>query len=164
MRETDNIVDVWKSRTPGWSQFLYPQRDIWGREIDRAGNFWTRLLSPVEYSAAKGDKVDTEMARLGIGVRKRDKELALPENFVKRFETEPKFELEPKQYDNYIKAAGTRARRRVYAYVNSEAYPNISDDKRKEKIEGIITDEYSKERERYVKTKRREIVASKGAK
>jgi hypothetical protein len=145
-RQVDDVRETIMSRIPKVSEMLTQRRDAFGREIDRPGNFWTRFISPIQYSAAKGDKVDEEIVRVGAELKAPLKKISIPkslqkyeksvdgkkDNQIARF-----YELQDKEYDSYLSQAGSTARKAVTALINSKAYSAFDDDDKKSELEKI---------------------------
>jgi hypothetical protein len=125
VRQTPGMVETIEARIPGMSKDLLPRRDIWGKEIERAGTAITRLASPVPYSEAKQGKADKELVRL-------DLHPSAPGKTIRGIE------LTPQEYDAYSEQAGKEARRRVENYVNGSSYPLIKDEIKKMVITRMI--------------------------
>ena len=156
-RQVDDVREAMMARIPKVSEMLLPKRDAFGREIDRAGNFWTRFLSPIQYSAAKGDKVDEEIVRVDADIKPPQKKISVPKSLQKYQEAQgskqiEKFhEMQDKNYDGYLREAGGMARRVVETFVNSDVYQKLDDDTKKYEIERLYNKTVNayRQREKY---------------
>lgn len=148
IKRMDNLVDVYKSRFPGLSEHLYPKRDIWGEPIERSGNFWTRFVSPVQYSAAKGSFVDKELLDIGANIGVPNDRVYLSNKLqTKHGITDKSIKMSPEEYDNFQKAIGWKVKLKVEKIMRSDIYKNMSDYDKRNKINTIFTDIRSKVRD-----------------
>jgi GGDEF domain-containing protein len=156
-RQVNDVREAIMSRIPKVSEMLMPKRDAFGRTIDRAGNFWTRFLSPIQYSAAKGDKVDEEIVRIDADLIPPTKRISVPKSMQKyekaqgNKQIEKFYELQDKKYDDLIREAGEMARKVEVAFINSKVYDGLDDDVKKEEVEKLyrnVINSYRK-REKY---------------
>jgi len=137
LKEVDGIRDLYASRLPGLTQFVCPRRDLWGNPIEREGNFWTLMFSPVQISAVKGDPIDKEIVRLdakisgpkkSFDVNETDRETyGLPANV-------DQIELTPKEYDRYAELAGKQARVKVATLMQTKKYRDDTDEGKESQI------------------------------
>jgi GGDEF domain-containing protein len=137
LKEIDGMRDVYCSRTPGLTQFVKPRRDLWGNAIEREGNFWTLMFSPVQVSAAKGNKVDQEIVRLGAGLSPPKKSFAVTESMRKANAALGKvddIELAPAEYDKYSVMSGKDAYVRVASRMVSDEYQGAGDERKESMI------------------------------
>lgn len=149
MRKVDNIRDVYQSRIPGLSQHLHARRDIWGKEIDRAGNFWTRFVSPVQYSAVKGDKVDRELVDIGADIGIPSEKLSLTKKELSKndFGDDVKnIRLTGDEYEAFQIKVGKATRDKVIREMKKGSYKRKSDQDKVNKIKSIFTAERTKHR------------------
>lgn len=137
LKKIDGIIDLYQSRVPGLTQFVYPERDVWGRKIDRAGNFWTRFVSPVQYSAAKGDKVDLALVENDIVIGQPSRKITVNREQV---------ELSPELYDEYSKKAGERAYALVSRVINSTGFSTRDREVKEKLVKGAVDRARSVER------------------
>ena len=156
-RQVNDVREAIMSRIPKVSEMLMPKRDAFGRTIDRAGNFWTRFLSPIQYSAAKGDKVDEEIVRIDADLIAPTKKISVPKSMQKyekaqgSKQIEKFYELQDKKYDDFIRESGEMARKVEVAFINSKVYDGLDDDVKKEEVEKLyrnVMNSYRK-REKY---------------
>ena len=128
IRATETPLDVMKSRLPIASKTLPPRRNKYGEEVKRgagAGNFWTRMFSPMYISQDTKDPVAKEILRLGL-------EVAAPSRTVSGVK------LTPEQYDKYSEYAGKKAWNKIYKRINSRAYGTMKDEKKRIMIKSIF--------------------------
>jgi hypothetical protein len=142
LREVHGILDAIKYRIPGVSKTLPARQDIWGEEIKKegitkgiGGDIW-RAVSPVQVSTAKEDEVESELSRLGYFPGKSSKNVG-------------KEKLTPKQYYDLIKNSGPQAKQSILEAIRSPQYQNLSDSKKRNKLEGIISETRTVAREPY---------------
>lgn len=127
--EVDNLRDVYMSRFPGLRSMLYAKRDIWGREIKREGSFFTQFVSPMQYSAAKGDKIDQELVDIGAAIGTPSKKLSVTKDEIKKYKLKKDYvEMTPEEYDNYTKNSGRLARNRVERIMRTGEYRKASNE------------------------------------
>jgi hypothetical protein len=139
MKEIKNLADTFKSRLPGLDDSLYPKRDLWGNPIERSGNFWIKFLSPIQYSAAKGNELDKEILKVGANVDTPYKKIKLSEEQKRITKIEENYlNIPPDIFDNYQKLAGKLAKYYALQTIASEEYKTASDETKKDLIENSI--------------------------
>ncbi|MCL6741162.1 hypothetical protein LZ518_08465 [Sphingomonas sp. RB56-2] len=67
-REAKSVTDAIRARVPGAADDLPGKLDVWGRSIAKEGSTAERLVSPVERRTGKGEAINAEAVRLGLGV------------------------------------------------------------------------------------------------
>ena len=123
VRRTESVTDVLQARIPYASARLFPKRDVWGGQIDRPGVFWTRLLSPMQYSALKGDAFDQEMVDIGADIGVPQDKVSLDDAQRKELKTRAKnIALTPAEYDQFVKLAGADAKQAVKTVMGTAEY------------------------------------------
>jgi proteasome lid subunit RPN8/RPN11 len=68
IREAKGIIERIKSRIPKVREQVKAKRDIRGAEVPATGNFWERLVSPVETSPERGGEIEKLIVDLGASV------------------------------------------------------------------------------------------------
>lgn len=114
MRQTQDVMDALKSRLPGFSRELLPRLDIWGQPLTRGGSAGPDLLSPIYESQDTGDKVNSEIARLGIAP-------GMPQRQAMGVK------LTPEQYNDFVRMAGQPAKQALDEIVNQPWYDKLPD-------------------------------------
>lgn len=136
-RRTDTVTDAIQSRVPGLSSSLYPQRDIYGREIttDRLG---PDVASPVTRTERLHDPVIAEMMRVGASAT----------NFRKQYNVGSKrVDYTPGEYDALAGTAGPRIHAALGSLFASPDYGQADDASRSAMIEKVIKAERKAARE-----------------
>jgi hypothetical protein len=105
-RERDGVVEELRSRVPGLSDGLLPQRDIWGEEIRSGDNLGPDILSPFWVSEALEDPVNAALLSLDYAPGYPSK-------------TVGGRELSPEEYDRYSELAGKESHARLSDLVAS---------------------------------------------
>lgn len=124
-RDVIGPIDAIQSRIPGASEGLEVKRDLWGREIKKAGlSPVDRSLSPMIISKETGDLVDKTILRLGLSP-------GMPMRKIKGNE------LTPEQYSQYVAESGQRA----YKIVARIAASNMSDEAKRRNINNAISEQ-----------------------
>lgn len=114
-RRTEGMGEYIQSKIPFMSQDLLPERTIWGDPIPRGeGSFLRQFLSPIPVSTARGTEADREMVRMGMGIGK-------PQPVINNIK------LTPKEYDDLMILAGSRAKKMIDKLVASKSYRNMPD-------------------------------------
>ncbi len=124
-RNANTLTDIYLRKIPGVSEILYPRRDIFGRPIEKSPSGLMALFSPVKVSNNKENFVDKEIARLELGKGMPSKNTL-------------GIKLSDAQYDDYSKVSGELAYKRVKAFMESEAYKKLDDEKRRKIISAKI--------------------------
>lgn len=130
LREVRTFMDELKARTPGYSDTLFPRRDVWGEPIVRAGGLAGesvpgRIITPTRVSGAERDPVTVEVMRLDLTPAKPSRTM----NGV---------ELTPAQYDAYQRYSGRLSRMAVEGLQNSPQYRGMGDGPRRFLTDGLM--------------------------
>ena len=131
-RETYGLLDEVKARVPGWSESLYPRRDVWGQPITRdAGAYGDgvagRLLSPAKVSEPGRDALTTEMLRLKLVPSKA------PASVLG-------VELTPAQKDQWAEFRGRFVRHHIDRLVGSDRYRSWPDSTKRAALDDALGD------------------------
>jgi hypothetical protein len=144
LKQIDNIKETLQSKIPFASKSLFPKRDVWGEAIEKGerdimGAIY-RAASPIYVSRKTKDPAKNEVARLKIGVDAPKKKIV-----IKKYDPNTKLskseeiELPDDQYDYYAENAGRTSLDKVSALINTPAYKNADDDKKRDMIKDKIT-------------------------
>jgi hypothetical protein len=101
-RQVNDLYEEIANRTPGLSNYLYPQRDIMGRPVLRQGGWWT--LSPTAPSAQKEHPVLTEINEHDITIGKVPRALGRGKQTMTVVGYDPErmaLELTAKEWDRF---------------------------------------------------------------
>ncbi len=110
LREINGLLDIIKSRTPGFSKDLPPRRNLFGDEIVMDGKLGPDLLSPIAISHDKKDPVADEIVHQGfrismhpdwIGGSKPKSSFSLSPDTLGAG-----IPLTPQEYDLFVRLAG----------------------------------------------------------
>ena len=134
IRQANTILEKIKSRTPILSEQLLPRLNLWGEPLKR-GNAGILAFSPIYISIASKNPVDKEMVRLNMDTN-------LPGKTINGIR------LSDKHYNEYVKDAGTNAKRQINRLLITKKYRHANDDQKKDMINSIIRKERTKARER----------------
>ncbi len=130
IREMEKVLDVFKSRIPGWSKTLPSRVDVWGEEAKRPpsipGGFVGGMTSPIDVSPVKTNPVDEELNRLKI----------YPGMPSKRFGEK---KLESKEYSEFAQAAGKGLYAQLLKLIQSPSYQRTTDEIKKDVISKVMT-------------------------
>jgi len=140
--EQRTIADAVAGNLPYLSYSVLPRRDVWGREIRWEGHPLWRTLSPFPIKAVKDDPVDTELVRLGLSP-------GLPSRKLR--EKGKDIELDPYEYDLYLRRSGQRAYRKAARIVRQR----ISDDEKIKRIKAALREARRIERGPILRQRRR---------
>ena len=118
MRDARTLMDAIKARTPGLSQSVMPRRDMWGEAITRGDSVGPDFVSPLYATNVTNDPLKAEVARLRVPVSmpQRDK--------MVNGERVP---LNPEQYDEYQRTAGSLASQALRPVVSSPQWRTLTD-------------------------------------
>jgi hypothetical protein len=125
MRDARTYLDKIKSRIPGVSQTLPPQRDAWGNIKEKTGTPLLRLIFPVDVSKQKNDMVENELERLKIYPGRPDKKIR-------------NRELTTQQYDHYVRYAGELSYSWINDLLKDPFYKDVPDEVKEKMIRGRI--------------------------
>lgn len=149
LRETEGLGEYIQSQIPFLSQDLLPKRNLWGEPIEREGGFTQRFISPVQVSTDKGSLADREIVRLGVSVGK-------PQPVINGIE------LTPKEYDEFLVKAGSRAKKLVGNLVSQKSYGKLPEDRQMDQIRSRYNTAVRIERTRFFpKIRQKRIEAGK---
>jgi hypothetical protein len=116
-RERQTTGDEVRSRIPGASQSLLPERDIWGQPITSGDNLGPDIISPVWVSRQVDDPVNKALLPL-------DYSPGYPSKTVRGQA------LSPEDYDRYSAAAGKLSHDRLSALVTGPGWQSLDPDQR----------------------------------
>lgn len=127
LRETASIVDAIRNATPGLSNDLPPQRDLWGnpRLYETGLGVTYDAIVPVQTREAGGSAIDQEILSHGISVSMPDRALTVMQQRVS-------LKNRPDIYSEFVEEAGLPAFEKLNAVVtgnhpDSEYYFSLSD-------------------------------------
>ena len=102
LRESRNILDAIRKRTPGISRDLPAVRDLWGKPIEfRSGLGWAYdAVSPIYSRRRKASPIDAEIIRLGMNLRKPPRVVSIDGFSVD-------LDKHPGAYQRYVELAGS---------------------------------------------------------
>jgi hypothetical protein len=92
-REVHDMIDVIKSRTPGYSKTLPARRNLWGDKIIMEGGLGPDIISPIYRFDGEYAPIDEWLLDNGVNIR-------MPERI------RDGVELDPWQYDRFVRLAG----------------------------------------------------------
>jgi len=90
LRDTDDLVQKLKSRTPGYGEDLPARLNLWGEEIVLDGGLGPDIISPLYISHGKEAAISDEMVRLQLPI-------GMPSRTMKGVK------LNPQEYHDFIK-------------------------------------------------------------
>lgn len=130
LRENRTFVEAVKARLPGYSDTLFPKRDVWGEPIKRtAGALGDgtagRLFSPVRGAPDQRDMVTSELIRLDLVPSKAPRKMS-------------GVELTPAQYDTYQQLTGRLSRRIMDRFMGGPLYERMPDPARRMLAETLM--------------------------
>ena len=122
LRDSQNIIDRWKTRLPGMSQEIAPKRDIFGRAIVREGAIGPDIASPFFVKTADADPISQELLDIDFTPAKPDRKIM-------------GVDLDPMQYDAYQIVAGRYFRVSLEKFVNNPGWKRVPANIRKDMVE-----------------------------
>jgi hypothetical protein len=146
-RDPQTLWDAVKVGIPGLTQTVTPKINIWGEPIERAGTPATRLISPSQYSAERGDPIDKELARLDLNIGMMSKKISfgtlemagLPQKQYEQVKKISKpIELTPQQYIKMMKVFGSITKSDLNEMVQTEEYKQLNDGEKAKTINAIV--------------------------
>jgi hypothetical protein len=142
MRRKRGFGDYLQARTPGWSRYLAPDRDMYGREAKLMGGEMERVTgSAIPSITPITDPVYQETFRLGVTEAKAGEVLEIADDLTIKGK---KYVLTPDEYDDYAKTSGEAAYKAVKAEMDDPSWRQNSDEEKKKLIADAI-DEARKE-------------------
>jgi hypothetical protein len=105
-RQARTVMDSVKAKIEGLSETLFPRRDIWGEPMPNRDALISSGVTAIYESRMSRDPVNTEMAKLGMGV-------ALVPKAIRGVK------LTEQEYDDFARIAGRMTKMRLDAIVNS---------------------------------------------
>lgn len=149
VREAEGIMETMRSRVPGYSKDLPPDRNLWGEPILREGGIGPDMITPFYSSTRKDDPVAEEIVRLQVPVNQVPNWIggARPGKGVL---ADPKVGqgvwLNPQEYDRLrllaagieLKGATMPLRERLEAEMEKPFFQRQSDDGKKVVLYSII--------------------------
>ena len=125
LRDARTLMDAIKARTPGLSQSLAPRREMWGEPITRGDSVGPDFVSPLYATNVTNDPLRAEVARLRVPVSMPQRDVMIDGERVP---------LNPKQYDEYQRTAGSLASQALRPVVSSPQWRTLTDTDKGEAI------------------------------
>lgn len=126
IRMTDNIVESAMSQIPFASKRLPARVNALGAEIERANKGLMYFFSPIQSMDAEIDPVTKHLADIEYNI-------SLPSSYFTRDKV--KYELTPKEYEDFSKFVGERLAERISYNIDSPRYYKKSNDEKIKTIE-----------------------------
>lgn len=120
MREARTMMDAIKARIPGLSDDLPPQRDIYGRPIERQQGLGPDLFSPIWMKERKNDPVIREVIASGASMGKP-----------------ARGDFTPEDYSRYVELAGRYTYEGIAEAITAPDWASLDPADRKSEIESI---------------------------
>lgn len=128
-RASNSVLDEITARTPGLSQSLPAERDVWGQPIttERLGPDY---LSPVVTSRRENDPVNQELLRLGVTVSKPAKDRIVNGRRVK---------FTPQEYEAISAQAGRTAHDDINTLISYPGWKSLTPEAQRKAIQKVLT-------------------------
>lgn len=127
IRDARSMLDVIKSRVPGWSSTLIAKRNLFGEQIKRGGALGPDMVSPIFTSTVKDNPLAAELVRLRFYPEMPQRVLA-------------GHKLTPEQYDRYVELSGKDATAKLNRRIALPGWQRLPDDKKEEAIREVFTE------------------------
>ena len=125
-REARTVLDVIKSRVPGFRETLNVKRDIWGEPIKSNESLGPDAVSPLAMSKLTNDPATKALIDAEVFPAKLDRKIR-------------GVELTEQQYDDYSRVAGRMAKMRVDAVVANQGFHAAPLEIRQQMLTRLIT-------------------------
>lgn len=130
-RQVNSTNEAFKNKFATWSKDLVPLRDQWGEIVTIEKEFpGDQLIKPYDIKTPKNDPVRKEVIRLGIPLKRPQKQIRIDDHTV--------LELEPKEWDWLQEKAGPEAHEWATRFVTSPQWDNFQDWQKKDVIKDIV--------------------------
>ncbi len=129
-RDAQNLLETFMANIPGYSETLPPVQNVWGDPQLVPEGWGPDWISPIAYSATKGDAVDHEVNRLKIDINMPPRFLfgARPPQMSMEDQKEAHgIPLTSAEYAYLVRLAGEPAKRDIAALITTKEYAEQSD-------------------------------------
>ena len=125
-RQARTIMDGIKAKVPGWSEELFPRRDIWGDPIRNRDSLGTPYATAIYAQRISQDPVNQAMLDLGVHPAAVERKIR-------------GVDLTDQQYDDYSRIAGRMTKMRLDTIVRSPDWQMWSPFMKHDAISAVIT-------------------------
>jgi hypothetical protein len=130
LKRPSGFLEIFKAQLPYFSKDVLSRLDLWGEEIIYGESKVERFASPVRRKKITRDKVNEELLRLG---RKFKSFISMPSRYIKGIK------INDADYNWFVRSAGSPAKKRLDAMVNSKGWDAMADFKKYKIMKAQIT-------------------------
>lgn len=125
-RQTNTLIDTYKSKIPGLSETLPPKRDIFGSPVKKGEERKMAIINqflPFDITKPSNDPVRKELLRLNDSI---SFSVGMPNKYFRI--NKEKIDIPPTIYDAYTKESGELAYRLINEIIKGNGYEKMNDE------------------------------------